>query len=506
MSNRRPADPHYTSRTSGALARSPSEQLEPTRPLARSRPKRQYRYRAREPGRSSGLFRLVSGVFTLSLLLMAIIGGVALALHSWVNAPGPLAASKAVVVPKGEGIHDIATRLERDGVITDRRLFIAGYLMAKATAWGDKTRSPQLKAGDYLIPEAASIRNVIDILSEGKTISHRVTIPEGLTSQQIVERLRADASLTGEVSDVPPEGALLPETFIIPRGTQRQAVLDNMRLESRKLMEKLWDQRQKGLPFKTWEEAVVLASIVEKETGRNDERERVAAVFLNRLRQNMRLQSDPTILYGLSAGKTVWNRPIQKNEIAQKTAHNTYQIDGLPPTPICNPGRASIEAVLNPASNKDLYFVADGNGGHIFAETLKDHNANVQKWRVIEKEREKEREKAAKAVAPGAPPQQQPEKAAPEKGAADKGAGDKSPADKRPGEKGATEKGASDKGGSNKASDKNTNKGSDKGADKGKVAPVPGASGAPVAARPDAPREEGPWASTTEPGQPKPKR
>jgi len=459
MSNRRPADPRYTTRPTGALARSPSEQLEPTRPLARSR--RRHRYgRGGVSGRSSGLFRLVSGVFTVLLLMMAIVGGVALALQGWVNAPGPLAANKAVVIPKGEGVHDIATRLEREGVIADRRLFIAGYLIAKATAWGDRARSPQLKAGDYQIPQAASIRNVIDILSDGKTITHRVTVPEGLTSHQIVERLKADLNLTGEITDVPPEGSLLPETFIIQRGMQRQVILDNMRTESRKLMDKLWDQRQKGLPFKTREEALVLASIVEKETGRNDERERVAAVFVNRLKQNMRLQSDPTILYGLNAGKTVWSRPIMKSEIAQKTAHNTYQIDGLPPTPICNPGRASIEAVLNPASTKDLYFVADGNGGHIFSETLKDHNTSVQKWRAIEKEREKEKEAKAKAAGGPQPPEKAPEKAAPEKASPDK----------------VPEKG------------------------KGAAAP-----GAPLAARPNASREEG-WASTTEPAQPKAKR
>src|SRR5262245_40745560 len=469
MSNRRPADPRYTGRSTGSLARSPSEQLEPTRPLARSRGGNRYGRHGREPGRSSGLFRLVSGVFTVLLLLMAIIGGVALALQSWVNARGPLAASKSVVIPKGGGVHDIASRLEREGVIADRRLFIAAYLIAKTTAWGERTRSPQLKAGDYLIPESASIRNVIDILSDGRTITHRVTVPEGLTSLQIVDRLKADPSLVGDVTEVPSEGALLPETFIVQRGAQRQTIVDNMRAESRKLMEKLWDQRQKGLPFKTWEEALVLASIVEKETGRNDERARVAAVFVNRLRQNMRLQSDPTILYGIGAGKTVWNRPIQKNEIAQKTAHNTYQIDGLPPTPICNPGRASIEAVLNPAGTKDLFFVADGSGGHIFSETLKDHNANVQEWRALEKEREKEKEKAAKAAAPAATPQQPektPEKAAPEKGAADKGTSDKGASDKGASDKGASnrgaaDKGAADKGGSNKASDKNTNKASD---------------------------------------------
>ena len=154
----------------------------------------------------------------------------------------------------------------------------------------------------------------------------------------------------------------------------------------RKAAEKAWAQRKRDLPLKSLEEAIVLASIVEKETGRADERERVAAVFVNRLKANMRLQSDPTILYGLSGGKTVWSRPIQKTEIAQKTAHNTYQIDGLPPTPICNPGRASIEAVLNPADTKELFFVADGTGRHVFAETAKEHNANVQKWRAAEKD------------------------------------------------------------------------------------------------------------------------
>jgi UPF0755 protein len=214
-------------------------------------------------------------------------------------------------------------------------------------------------------------------------------VPEGLTSHQIVERLKADASLTGDIAAVPEEGTLLPETFMVERGTSRQAIVERMQAEAKKLGEKMWAQRRKNLPLKTLEEAIVLASIVEKETGRADERERVAAVFVNRLKNNMRLQSDPTILYGLSAGKTVWSRPIQKPEIAQKTSHNTYQIDGLPPTPICNPGRAAIEAVLNPADTNDLYFVADGTGRHVFAETLKEHNANVLKWRAAEKDKAK---------------------------------------------------------------------------------------------------------------------
>lgn len=383
MSNRRPVEPHYSGRPIGKLARSPAERLEPTRPAAR--PRRRQRF-SREPRASRPFIRFISGVFTLLLLVMVLMGGSASLLQSRINAPGPLAGNKVVVIPKGEGAHEIATRLERDGVVSDRRLFIAGYLLSKMAGWIDGARPVQLKAGDYQVPQAASVRQVIDIFSDGKTISYRVTVPEGLTSHQIVERLKADASLSGEIAEVPSEGALLPETFVVQRGAVRQTIIDNMQAEARKLMEKAWAQRKKDLPLKTWQEALVLASIVEKETGRNDERERVAAVFINRLKLNMRIQSDPTILYGISGGKTVWNRPILKSEIAQKTAHNTYQIDGLPPTPICNPGKAAIEAVLKPAETKDLYFVADGSGGHHFAETLKEHNANVLKWRALEKD------------------------------------------------------------------------------------------------------------------------
>ena len=183
------------------------------------------------------------------------------------------------------------------------------------------------------------------------------------------------------------------------RGYDRQTILDNMAAQSKQLAERLWSQRKKDLLIKSWEEAVILASIVEKETGRNDERQRVAAVFHNRLRQNMRLQSDPTILYGLQGGKVAWGRPILRSEIDQKTSHNTYQIGGLPPTAICNPGRRAIEAVLNPAETKELYFVADGAGGHVFSETLKDHNTNVSKWRATE--REMKAEKAEKEKAKG---------------------------------------------------------------------------------------------------------
>lgn len=381
MSNRRPADPYATGRT-GAFARSPSERLEPTRPASRQR----QRFSRGDPGPSRPIVRLLSGTLTLLLIVMLVAGIAAIALHGRLNAAGPLGAAKIIVIPKGEGSHEIAARLEREGVISDRRLFVAGYLFAKIAAWADGSGPYQLKAGDYQMPPAASIHQVMDIIAEGKTITYRVTIPEGLTSYQIVDRLRADANLSGEIDEVPPEGSLLPETFIIHRGASRQSIIDSMRTELKKVHDRVWAQRKKDLPFKTWDEALVLASIVEKETGRSDERERVAAVFVNRLRQNMRLQSDPTILYGIGGGQTVWNRPILRSEISQRTAYNTYQIDGLPPTPICNPGRAAIEAVLNPANTKDLYFVADGSGGHVFSETLKEHNANVQKWRALEKD------------------------------------------------------------------------------------------------------------------------
>ena len=406
MSSRRPAEPHYSGRATGALPRSPAERLEPTRPAARVRRQRF----GRGPGVPRGFFRVVSGLFTLLLLLMALAGAAALALQSWMNGRGPLMASKKVTIPKGDGTGQIAARLEREGVVSHQLLFMAGYQLYQIGAWTGG-RPASLKAGEYQIPRAASVRQVIDMLVEGKTITHRVTIPEGLTSDQIVERLESDSNLSGKIAEVPPEGALLPETFVVQRGASRQSIIDSMRAEGKKLADKLWAQRQKDLPLRTWEETVVLASIVEKETGRGDERDRVAAVFINRLRKGMRLDSDPTIRYGIGLGKTVWGQPIMASEKAQKTAHNTYQIFGLPPTPICNPGKAAIEAVLNPASTKDLYFVAatDGKGGHVFAETLKEHNVNVQKYRAFEKERAKEKAKAA----PGGPAATQPDKTAP---------------------------------------------------------------------------------------------
>jgi UPF0755 protein len=385
MRNRQPADRHAdprTTRTRGSLARSPAERLEPTRPPARVNRK----VRIEEERRPRPVLAFMNGLLTVALFGMLLLGALAYYFDGQMDAPGPLDKSKVIVIPKLEGSLEIAARLEREGVVSDRRLFTAGYRWLQLLAWLEGNKALQLKAGDYEVRPNASVRELVDLLGEGKTVTYKVTIPEGLTSQQIVDRLQADPNLSGDITATPAEGSLLPETFVTQRGAARQSMLDSMAAESRKLMERLWAQRKKDLPVKTWDEAVILASIVEKETGRSDERDRVAAVFVNRLRQNMRLQSDPTILYGLFGGKVVWGRPIQRTEIVQKTAHNTYQIDGLPPTPICNPGRHSIEAVLQPRESRELYFVADGSGGHVFAETLKDHNSNVQKWRLVEKD------------------------------------------------------------------------------------------------------------------------
>lgn len=344
--------------------------------------------RRAEPRKFGYVLKVINGTLTFLLVLALAVGGSLVHVHGSLDTAGPLEQTKIVAVPKNDGTLSIAERLEREGVVSNRYTFLVSYwLLGRLSAWNNG-KPVQMKAGDYEIKQAASMRSVIDTLSEGRTVLTKVTIPEGLTSYQIVERLKADQSLTGELKDIPPEGSLLPETYSLPRSSTRQQVVEMMQAAQKKLVDQLWAEKQDGLPFSSPAEALILASIIEKETGRNDERDRVAAVFVNRLRSNMQLQSDPTILYGLFLGKVSWGKPILASEIRSSTAHNTYVIKGLPPTPICNPGRAAIEATLKPAQTKELYFVADGKGGHVFAETLKDHNANVARWRQVERERQ----------------------------------------------------------------------------------------------------------------------
>lgn len=387
-------------RTSGNRSdvTSPAVAIEPRRVAPRKG-----RKSIRGPRKEPGLVRFMSAVFTIAAVTLIAVG----LLVSRFDAPGPLPAAKTFVVPRGENANDIAERLERDGIIANRWTFMAMLITSRLT--GAVRKGGDFKAGAYEFKAAASMRDVADVLMEGKSALIKITIPEGLTSAQIVERLKANDSLTGEISAVPPEGSLLPDTVVVQRGTARQEIVERMQSELQKVLTSAWDKRATNLPrqIATPQDALILASIVEKETGRADERPRVAAVFMNRLRKNMRLQSDPTIIYGITLGAGPLGRPIYRSDIDQKTAYNTYQIDGLPPGPIANVGRLAIEAALNPATTNDIYFVADGTGGHTFSETLKDHNAAVANWRRVEREAKAAKDaqkEAAAQVAAGALP------------------------------------------------------------------------------------------------------
>ncbi|MEP9349672.1 endolytic transglycosylase MltG [Xanthobacter sp. KR7-225] len=316
-----------------------------------------------------------SGIFTFLVLIC--VGGLFAARYGEreFNDPGPLAQEKAVVIPRGAGIRDMADALEKAGVIDNWFTFIAGLKLTKPNA--------NMQAGEYLFKPGQSMASVIDTIASGRVIQHAITIPEGLTSQQVVARLMESDLLSGSPA-VPREGTLLPETYKFARGTSRDTLLKEMAEEQKKVVRLAWERRAPGLPLRSPQDMVTLASIVEKETGLAAERPKVAAVFVNRLNKRMRLQSDPTIVYGIVGGRGALGRSITRTDITTPTAYNTYAIDGLPPGPICNPGKDAILAVANPPKTTDLFFVANGTGGHAFAETLADHNRNVARWRAIE--------------------------------------------------------------------------------------------------------------------------
>lgn len=339
------------------------------------------------PRRRRSLF---ARLFTL-LFVLIVIGGLAAggaAYWAWerFNAPGPLAEDTFLTIEPGDGLNAIANRLREGGVISRDDPFNLGVL-DDATIFKLGTRyleqQARLKHGEYKVPARSSMKQVMELLVAGKVIQYSVTVPEGRTSAMVLRILNADPVLTGELNAAPAEGVLLPETYLFTRGATRADVLRRMERDHKALAEKLWAERKADLPYDTLEEAIILASIVEKETGVASERPQVASVFVNRLRKGMKLQSDPTIIYGLTGGEPL-GRGIRRSELDKATPYNTYIIDGLPPTPICNPGRASLEAVMNPPDTNYLFFVADGTGGHAFAETLDEHNANVRKWREIE--------------------------------------------------------------------------------------------------------------------------
>jgi len=368
-------DPQSNSEQSSGLLgrrhlRTPREALQPDDAPPPPAPQKRLR---RRPALSA-----VSGF--LSFLLIVAAGG--MGLFAWsqqqMRTPGPLIGDRVVIIAPRSEVYEIIGQLEREGVIENGLLLNAALLIE-----GNRSK---IKAGEYLFKQNASLRDVIDTMVSGREILHSITIPEGLTSEQILQRIREYDLLSGDLREVPKEGALLPETYRVARGMSRSDLVRKMQDDQKRALDQIWARRAADLPLRSPYELLTLASIVEKETGKADERPRVAGVFINRLTKRMRLQSDPTIVYGLVGGKGTLGRGILRSEVERPTPYNTYQIEGLPPGPIANPGRAALEAVANPSRTKDLFFVADGTGGHVFAETLEQHNRNVARWRMLERE------------------------------------------------------------------------------------------------------------------------
>lgn len=291
-------------------------------------------------------------------------------------APGPLETETIVLLPRGAGLNDTSRLLMLHGAIDSEFLFRLGARYRR--------EEREIRYGEYRIPPGASMEEILDMLVRGESIQHKVTVAEGLTTFQILEILRQSEVLTGEITDTPAEGSLAPDTYFVERNQSRAEVLKRMSEAQAKQVAEAWEQRSPDSPLRSPGELLVLASIVEKETGIPEERPRVASVFLNRLKRGMRLQSDPTVVYGITEGKEQLGRGLRQSELERATPYNTYVIDRLPPTPIAAPGRDAILAVVNPEPTDYLYFVADGTGGHVFAATLDEHNRNVAKWREIE--------------------------------------------------------------------------------------------------------------------------
>ncbi len=313
----------------------------------------------------------------LLLLIAVVIGGAWFWEKQNFAAPGPAQDETVVLIAPGEGSATIARQLAAAHAIESADLFRLGLRL--------RDLQGRLKAGEYAIPAHASMQQVADVLISGKSIQHKLTAAEGLTSQMIYDIVRDDPVLVGDAGPVPAEGTLLPETYLFTRGVTRAEILGRMRKAQDDFFAARWPGRQKDLPYRTRNQVMTLASIVEKETGKASERPHIAAVFVNRLRQGIKLQSDPTIIYTLTKGYPL-GRGIRASELARVTPYNTYAVAGLPPTPICNPGKAAIAAVLNPGSTTDLFFVANGTGGHSFSSSIREHEKNVSNWRKVEQQ------------------------------------------------------------------------------------------------------------------------
>lgn len=334
-------------------------------------------------------------IFMLALLAGAGLGAGWVWFNHAISSPGPLAEERMIEVAPGETLTAVAARLEAEGVISDARLM-------RLKARMDKTELA-IKTGEYLIEPGASLDKVLSILIEGRSVLYSITLREGLTTGQMLRLIEKHEHLTGDLPEEPPEGSLLPDTYMFHKGMTRADLIRKMREAQAKVIEELWPSRQEGLPFDTPEEAVILASIVEKETGKPDERDEVAGLFIGRMKRGMRLESDPTIIYGVSRGEPLYNakgqrRPILLSEKNRVTDWNTYQMDGLPKTPIANPGRDAIAAVLNPPKTDYVFFVAECKNGkitgdHVFSQTYAQHQRAVAEYRACAN-REIERERA----------------------------------------------------------------------------------------------------------------
>ncbi len=323
------------------------------------------------------------------LFLAAIIGGgivFALAYDEYTKA-GPLQKETLFVVERGDSVNEIAAKLFFEDATRSSHIIAIGTRLLKVDAY--------LKAGEYLLKPGMSAEEIVDLLRSGIVYQRQFTIPEGLTSWQIVNLLNAEPGLAGTLTNIPREGSLLPETYNYVRGDTKTAKLEQMQKALEKTLDELWHNRSENIPVLSKAEAVILASIVEKETGVAPERQRVAGVFINRLRKGIKLQSDPTVIYAITGGEIQDNgkgplgRRLLTKDLKFESPYNSYKYTGLPPGPIANPGKESLAAVLNPEKHDFYYFVADGTGGHLFAKTLKEHNSNVAKWRKIRKSQKK---------------------------------------------------------------------------------------------------------------------
>lgn len=311
---------------------------------------------------------------SLIVLILAISGFLYL-----IEKSGPLSTETNVVIEKGVSSLEIGERLKNSGVISNAAFFRPAVLILGARG--------KLKAGEYKFPANISIKKVVEKMAKGDVVVHSITIPEGLTVREILEIIKNENTLSGEIKTIPKEGTLLPETYNFYYGYTREELVQRMVSEHKKLIDDLWPKRKQGLPFKSSDEAITLASIVEKETGKKEERTRVAAVYINRLNKGMLLQADPTVIYAITKGERDMGRLLLLNDLKYDSPYNTYVYAGLPPSPIASPGRASIEATLNPIESDEFYFVADAEGGHWFSRTLAEHNANVAKYRKIMREK-----------------------------------------------------------------------------------------------------------------------